>query len=1103
MSDTANFDVVEKVNILFKSSMGFPSTKETTPWFQETSIIYNNYVFGEDIFIDEIPNNPVFNNVIQPQDVGLNNNNFTTSSSDWGISEDSTGTIRKYSKLILDAVPNSDNNSYYKLDASNSNILKDSLQFNTKWMLSGPKIYPYILTNETFITSSPDAPDEINQDSTGGNWFFDVKNGVIFFPDYSSSICNNSNNKPVFTFYTYIGRKGITNLNNAIQNDLTLLQNDLSINKYDISNLKLLINDLSSNFKLELNDLSSNFKLELNDLSSNLKLELNDLSSNLKLLLNDLSSNFYSNLEIINNDISINTNEINNINFSNEISYNYLNEKIDLVEDDLNNNITLLENQVTNINSEVSNINSNVNNLGIQINNVTNDLTSKINNVKTEVDTSFSIVNLNIDNIETQLLYNDLSINKLIFDVSKNIFDINELQIIVQDISDDNFLKKITTISNNLYELSSDVFVLNNDIVGLYDLLTDISDHAHDLSFAKILSKLSDLSNIVNINNQNIVKNVIEISNNKSAILENSIIISNNKTAILENSIIISNNKTAILENSIEISNNKSAILENSNEISNNKTAILENSNIISNVKYSIISIIDDISIVKHDILQNKNNILNFDISINSIDNNITLIKNDLNNIVFDLSDFRSDFSNITYTISSDIISINSDLLNVNNLLEELNTKIIDISNRGPGSNNNFSDYYINQIELLTHQNVLIKTDINFNRSLIQNNSIDNQIIKNKINNLDNNIDYINNVLNDICCNPYYVNTDLLINVINDISNSLIELNANVNSENVLFKGDILIANSNIDYNSTRVDLLEEIIENINNKYLDLVHKFNGVLDNSNIYISYNNSNHSIIYNNDSSNVNIYINVDSSNTDSSYIDISNIVFFDSEVLSNLYDENLLVKSDLMLLNSDKIYYQEKINNVENLISNINLSINNLHNKTNNYNINNLYLFYKNLVIRKHNKINILKLDYISTYKNGYYNSLLCNDDSLTFNKLDNLLNNGNIFIEIYCSCFIENMSDSVGDNVNTIKLDMSINNLEDNNYCLTDVNIGNHNLNNKNEYVLLGPITYKLTNNIKDNKSIYYKNIYNFYMSTCKECNIHDIKIIVKILNYS
>ena len=152
------------------------------------------------------------------------------------------------------------------------------------------KIYPYVLTNENFITSSPDAPDEINQDSTGGNWFFDVKNGVNFFPDYSSSICNNSNNKPVFTFYTYIGRKGITNLNNAIQNDLTLLQNDLSINKYDISNLKLELNDYQV-INIGLNDLSSNLKLELNDLSSNLKLELNDLSSILNLLLSDLSSN--------------------------------------------------------------------------------------------------------------------------------------------------------------------------------------------------------------------------------------------------------------------------------------------------------------------------------------------------------------------------------------------------------------------------------------------------------------------------------------------------------------------------------------------------------------------------------------------------------------------------------------------------------------------------------------------------------------------------------------------------------------------------------------------------------------------------------------------
>ena len=26
-------------------------------------------------------------------------------------------------------------------------------------------------------------------------WLFDIKNGVLFFPDYSSSLCNNTTNK--------------------------------------------------------------------------------------------------------------------------------------------------------------------------------------------------------------------------------------------------------------------------------------------------------------------------------------------------------------------------------------------------------------------------------------------------------------------------------------------------------------------------------------------------------------------------------------------------------------------------------------------------------------------------------------------------------------------------------------------------------------------------------------------------------------------------------------------------------------------------------------------------------------------------------------------
>ena len=52
--EDSNFNVAEKVNILFKSAMGFPSTLESKPWFQETAIKYNNSINGENIFLDTI-----------------------------------------------------------------------------------------------------------------------------------------------------------------------------------------------------------------------------------------------------------------------------------------------------------------------------------------------------------------------------------------------------------------------------------------------------------------------------------------------------------------------------------------------------------------------------------------------------------------------------------------------------------------------------------------------------------------------------------------------------------------------------------------------------------------------------------------------------------------------------------------------------------------------------------------------------------------------------------------------------------------------------------------------------------------------------------------
>ena len=241
--EDSNLNVAEQVNVLFKSSLGFPSTKESTPWFQETSVKYNNYVNGEEILLDEIPSDPTFSITPNLADINVLSSQLATGGY---IKEDSTRVIRQYHRLILTPVPNSDDNSYYALDTESNNILTDGLQFNTKWSGSGNKIYPYTLYTQAFISADPNAPNELGQDSTGGNWLYDLKNGVIFFPDYNTSLCNGTTNKPVFSFYKYIGRKGmskqidfkdslldISNLTTKYDKQIVVQTSDNTIHRYN------------------------------------------------------------------------------------------------------------------------------------------------------------------------------------------------------------------------------------------------------------------------------------------------------------------------------------------------------------------------------------------------------------------------------------------------------------------------------------------------------------------------------------------------------------------------------------------------------------------------------------------------------------------------------------------------------------------------------------------------------------------------------------------------------------------------------------------------------------------------------------------------------
>ena len=296
MTDTSFFDTSEKVDILIKQAFGFPSTSENKKWYEETAVKYNNYLNGEDIFLDVIPNIPDFDisGIVQTSNnLGLSNSDFvnyndnSNNKSSCSIVDDSTGIIRRYKNVILEECPQLGSDagaSWYKLDSSNNNIMNDAFQFNYKqYTVNGSLFQPYLYslyTQASIGTASPNLPFG----QAGGNWFFDIKSGVLFFSDFinfSNGTQNNAKfqintttNKPVITFYKYIGRKGITDFIPVTSN-----YNILQIVKTNIVNgiSDEIINDISYEV---INDLSLGLIAVKDNSLFKILLNFNYLSSN-------------------------------------------------------------------------------------------------------------------------------------------------------------------------------------------------------------------------------------------------------------------------------------------------------------------------------------------------------------------------------------------------------------------------------------------------------------------------------------------------------------------------------------------------------------------------------------------------------------------------------------------------------------------------------------------------------------------------------------------------------------------------------------------------------------------------------------------------------
>ena len=218
---------------------------------------------SEAILLESVPQYPDFDingTVKTAHELGLQISDFVTYSQDaqnksnCSIVDDSTGTVRRFKLLKLEQPYNTEainyGASWYKLDATSTNILEDSLKYdyNSYYDVSNGNslVYPYLyeVFTELSLTKAVNLHNLPNG-SRGGSWTYNNANGTLTFSAFSNLAQQNTfngiyvindTNKPVINVYKYIGRKSISNLTNQITSIVGSYNNTLELLLTYISN---------------------------------------------------------------------------------------------------------------------------------------------------------------------------------------------------------------------------------------------------------------------------------------------------------------------------------------------------------------------------------------------------------------------------------------------------------------------------------------------------------------------------------------------------------------------------------------------------------------------------------------------------------------------------------------------------------------------------------------------------------------------------------------------------------------------------------------------------------------------------------------------------
>ena len=329
--DTSNINDGEKLNLIFKEILGFPSTSENISYYEEVNTKFNTYTLSENVLLENVSQYPdfdIYGKVKSAYEIGLNPSDFFDYSynplnkSQSSIVDDSTGTVRRFKYLKLQQTYGTENANYgaswFKLDNSYNNVLEDSLQYNYKsyYDLSDGNALKMPYLYEVFTEHSLQVSNVLHNlpfGIQGGNWIYNYKNGILFFSDFNNLAQQNiyggiynisNNNKPVISVYKYIGKKNINSLTKDIDKLKYLFNNNASSNNIFTKILTYTQNLTNKISKLE-DTIYTNTSNKIQFANVNFTTTTGDLI--------DLSNSFFNTITIYNTNNST-TNILVNIN---------------------------------------------------------------------------------------------------------------------------------------------------------------------------------------------------------------------------------------------------------------------------------------------------------------------------------------------------------------------------------------------------------------------------------------------------------------------------------------------------------------------------------------------------------------------------------------------------------------------------------------------------------------------------------------------------------------------------------------------------------------------------------------------------------------------